>query len=129
MRKVILLVQVIRPLLFKRYLLFIFLIIFSTEVYAQQIDSLGFIDSLTNLIIRQEAESDIQNRNVAELRERLTTELSKNKVLDKTTRTRLWIVLRDLESKKGVYTALNPKYYVDKKIYEYERKYFLVIYL
>ncbi len=106
----------------KYLLLGFFLILFASDLSAQQ-NRLNFIDSLTNIIIQQEAESDAQKATVATLREQLLFELKNNrKSYSNEDRSHLLMTLRHLEMKREDYVALVPKNEVSDEVLAYEKK-------
>ena len=107
----------------KHLLLGLFLmLLFASGLSAQQ-DPLSFIDSLTNIIVQQDAESDAQKATVITLREQIFLEMKNNrKNLSKEDRTRLLMALRNLETKQEDYVALIPRNDISPTILAYEKK-------
>ena len=123
MQKIILSAQVATRILSGKHLMLCaILMVLASGLSAQEQDALSFIDSLTNIIIQQKAQSDAQKETVASLRKQLLFELKNNKTLNKADRTRLWVTMGNLESKQGVYAALIPKNEVSEEILAYEKK-------
>ena len=98
------------------------LMVLASSLMAQEQDALGFIDSLTNVITRQKAQSDSQRETVLLLRKRVLFELKNNKNLSEADRTRLWMTMRNLELKKETYSALIPKNEISLEVLAYEKK-------
>ena len=105
-----------------KLILFSFLMILASGLFAQEQNALSFIDSLTNIITRQEAQSDPQMETVAILRKRVLFELKNNKNLSKADRSRLWVTMRNLELKKEAYAVLIPENEISKEVLAYEKK-------
>lgn len=105
-----------------KLILFVFIMALAGGLFAQQQNTLSFIDSLTNIITQQKAQSDPQRETVKILRERVLLELKNNKGLSETDKTRLWMTLRNLELKKGAYAALIPQNELSSQVLAYEKK-------
>lgn len=115
-------IQVVTRIIPSKLTLLIVLMGLASGLFAQEQDALSFVDSLTNIITQQKAQSAPQKETVATLRKRMLFELKNNKNLSKADRTFLWVTIRKLELKKEVYTALIPKNEISEEVLAYEEK-------
>lgn len=122
MQKTIFSARVATRIIPDRLILFTVIMVLASGLFAQQQNPLSFIDSLTNIIIQQKAQSDPQKETVAILRKRILFELKNNKELSEADKTRLWVTMRNLELKKEAYAALIPKNEISDQVLVYEKK-------
>ncbi|MEM6395767.1 MAG: hypothetical protein AAF741_05425 [Bacteroidota bacterium] len=104
--------------MFRIITLAIFLIwsFFNSWLSAQTADPLGFIDSLTNIIVNEEAQSAVQEKAVNELRDHLEDRIRNDRGLSNVNQTRLWVTYRNLNMRRGDYLALIPKNDISEKV-------------
>jgi hypothetical protein len=121
-KKTMLSIQVVTRIIPSKLILLIVLTGLASGLFAQEQDALSFVDSLTNIITQQKAQSAPQKETVATLRKRMLFELKNNKNLSKADRTFLWVTIRKLELKKEAYTALIPKNEISEEVLAYEEK-------
>ena len=124
MRKITyLLPETIRTLCDKGSLLVAGLLLLSFGLPAQAQNPIGFIDSLTTILVGQEAGSEAQLATADVLREQLFSTLRNEKSkLSKEERTQLWLTISNLETKSGAYTALRPKNEVSAEVLTLEKE-------
>lgn len=122
MQKTMFSVQVVTRIIPGKLILLTVLMGLASDLFAQEQNVLSFVDSLTDIITQQKAQSAPQKETVATLRKRILFELKNNKDLSEADRTLLWVTIRNLELKKEAYTSLIPKNEISEEVLAYEEK-------